>query len=178
MRPLFPLLALSSLLALACTHSQAPSAPAAPPAPAEPPATARLLPPLQLSWEQRSLTATEAVLVAHVKRLAALPMPVLLRLEVPAGATLVSGRRERVLEPNSEPGEVTETVTLSFAAVPATDLVLLADAESKAAGFHFSATYRFGREEPPPPPAAQPAGPALKKGDRALGPSVPLDQVR
>ena len=157
------------VVAVGCTHQPA----AVPAAPAEP-STSRLQAPLSASWEQRSLTSGGASLVAHVKRIAPMNMKVLVRIEVPAGAKLTTGRPQFVLPENAEASEVTEPVELTFDPVPAGDLMLRVDSESQEAGFHFFTAYRFGRAAPALPTAVQPEGPPVKKGDRNLGSSVPI----
>ncbi len=135
--------------------------------------TTRALPPVRVSWEEVSRSATEAVVLAKLERVNALAMPFVMTLEVPPGATVVSGRTRLTLLPNAEPVLVTETITFHFEAPPPGDAVLKLDGDSGAMGFHFKVPYRFGRPvHAEQPPAA--TGPAVKLGDRNLGPSIPL----
>lgn len=137
--------------------------------------TVRAESPLKVRWEQVSLTPTSARLVAHVERVNALPVPLMMRVEAPAGVTLEQGRAKVELPANDAATDVTETFTLSFTKLPETDLVLLVDGDNQAMGFHYKAVYRFGRAEPvEQPPAA--TGPALYRGGKSFGNSVPLSQ--
>lgn len=140
------------------------------PAPAEGKARA----PIALSWEERSRSDGSAVVVAHVTKKAALALPLSVRLEAPAGVTVVKGRGEWTIPADSAPGEATETYELSFAQPPAADLVLHVDGEATGLGVHLHAEYAFGRAAPVvPQPAA--TGPGAAKGGQETGPSIPLD---
>jgi hypothetical protein len=162
--------------AFACANQgPAASAPAAPPAHVQqmPEPTVRLESPVKVRWSEVSRTATAAVVVAEVERLNAVPVPLLLRVEVPAGATVKAGRVKVDLPANTEAGVVRETLELAFDATPAADLVLRVDGDTEGLGFHFQVPYRFGR---PAPEAAAPAatGPAFQKGGKSLGGTIPL----
>jgi len=138
-------------------------------------ATVRLRSPVTVRWEERARSATSAVLVAHVERFTAVPLPLVLRLEVPAGVTVVSGRTKLDLPANAEASDVTERFELAYASPPAADARLRVDGDSASAGlgFHFDVPYRFGRAEPEArPPAA--TGPTSSKGGRNFGPSIPV----
>lgn len=174
-------LAASTLLAtaLAACANQAPAAnpPAAPPAHAAhtqqmPEPTVRLESPVKVRWVERARSATAATVVAEVERLNLVPVPLLVRVEVPAGVTVKTGRTELPLPPNTEPGTVAETLELAFDAPPAGDLVLRVDGDTEGLGFHFQVPYRFGRPAPEVPvPAA--TGPTFKKGALS-GPTIPV----
>ncbi len=150
--------------------------PATTPPTAAPPAkegTVRMQSPLQVSWEKAELTPGKLRLVARVHRIAPLAVPLLVRVEAPAGATLAQGRASFTLEPNAAAFEVLEPVELTFAAVPAQDLWLKVDGETRQMGLHAAAVYRFGRPEPVAPEVPA-TGPAVQRGGKSLGPSVPL----
>lgn len=135
--------------------------------------TVRLQSPVKVRWEERSRTAAGAVLVAHVERVTAVPLPLLLRLEVPAGVKVLAGRARLELPANAEASDAAETFELAWAVTPAADARLRVDGESAGLGFHFDVPYRFGRAEPEPrPPAA--TGPSAGKGGRQFGPSIPV----
>lgn len=162
-------------LAACANPSPPPQTPATAPAHVQqmPEPTVRLESPVKVRWEERALSATGATVVAHVERLNAVPVPLLLRVEVPDGVTLKSGRKDVPLAPNAEPGTVSEVYELAFAQPPAGDLVLRVDGDTEGMGFHFQVPYRFGR---PAPEAAAPAptGPAFMKGGKSMGGTIPL----
>lgn len=135
--------------------------------------TVRLRSPVTVRWEERSRSATGAVVVAHVERFTAVPLPLALRLELPAGVTVVAGRAKLDLPANAEAGDVAEQYELAYAAPPEADAHLRVDGESAAMGFHFDVPYRFGRAAPEAKvPAA--TGPVGGKGGRSFGPSIPV----
>jgi hypothetical protein len=167
---------LAACACLACAN-QAPaaSAPAAAPAHAQqmPEPTVRLESPVKVRWTEVSRTATAATVIAEVERVNAVPVPLLLRVEAPAGATVKAGRAKVELPANPEAVVVRETYELAFDAVPAGDLLLRVDGDNEGMGFHFQVPYRFGR---PAPEATTPAatGPAFQKGGKSLGGTIPL----
>ncbi len=135
--------------------------------------TVRALSPVRVTWEEVSRTDTEAVVLAKVERVLAMDLPFTLSVDVPAGATVASGRTRLTLLPNTEAVTVTEKITFTFEATPVGDAVLGLDGDTGAMGFHFKVPYRFGRA-PPPELAPAATGPAVKKGDKNFGPSIPL----
>jgi hypothetical protein len=135
--------------------------------------TVELSAPLTVRWEEQARTEGQVRLVAHVTRVTAVGVPFEVHLDVPAGATLVYGRPSFSIPENGEADDVTEVYELSFAAVPAGDLVLRVDGEVDDMGFHVKVPYRFGRPAPSGPrPVAN--GPSSSHGGRDLGPSIPL----
>lgn len=169
-----PALALAALVGCANQSAPATAAPAAPKRVQQlPEPTVRLESPVKVRWEEVERTATAAVVVAHVERVNAVPVPLLLRVEVPAGVEVKRGTLELRLAPNPEAGTMSERYELAFTAPPAGDLVLRVDGDTDAMGFHFQVPYRFGRPAPEAPgPAA--TGPAFQKGGKNFGPSIPL----
>jgi hypothetical protein len=169
-------LASSALLAVAGCANQAPASnPPTAPAPHTqqmPEPTVRLESPLKVRWVERSRSATAATVLAEVERVNLVPVPLLMRIEVPSGVTVKAGRTELPLPPNTEPGTVAETLELAFDAAPAGDLVLRVDGDTEGLGFHFQVPYRFGRPAPEAPaPAA--TGPTFRKGALS-GPTIPV----
>lgn len=162
------LVALVLLSALGCARPRLD----APPPPAPPSDRAQL--PVRVTWEERSRGPNEAVVIAKLERLVPIDTPFTVRVEVPAGAKVTHGRTSFTVLPNTEALTVTEELTFAYEATPADDAMLLVDADTGAMGFHFKVPWRFGR---PAPAELQPklTGPALKKGDRNFGPSIPLD---
>ncbi|MEW5738523.1 MAG: hypothetical protein AB1938_06325 [Myxococcota bacterium] len=168
---------LGAALLAGCANQStpAPAPPAAPPTHAQqmPGPTVRLESPVKVRWEERARTATSAEVVAHVERLNAVPVPLLLRVEAPAGVTVKQGRTKVELPANSEAGTVSETYFFAFDATPTEDVMLRVDGDSEGMGFHFQVPYRFGRAAPEgPQPAA--TGPAFQKGGKSFGPTIPL----
>lgn len=135
--------------------------------------TVRLQSPVRVSWEERSRTDTQAVVVAKIERLNRLDMAFAVAVELPPGVKVIEGRTALNLLPNAEAVTVTEQLTLAFEAPPQGDALLKLDGDSGAMGFHSRVPYRFGRAAPAEPsPAA--TGPAPGKGDKSFGPSIPL----
>lgn len=173
------ILAGAALLA-ACANQSTPApapAPAAAPAHVQqmPEPTVRLQSPVKVQWEEVSRSGTGAVVVARVERLNAVPVPLLLRVEAPAGVSVKRGRVKVDLPPNAEAGTVSETYEVAFDAPPAGNLVLRVDGDTEGMGFHFQVPYRFGRPAPESPaPAA--TGPAFQKGGKSFGNTIPLGE--
>lgn len=167
-----PLL-VSSLVFLcaACANPKQDVAPVPPPPVRDTTVRAQL--PVRVTWEEVSRTPTEAVVLAKVVRVLGIDTPLEVSIDVPAGAKLVAGRARFTLSPNVEADTVTEPITFAYEATPTDDAVLKLDADTGAMGMHFKVPYRFGR---PPPPENPPKaiGPALKKGDKSFGPSIPV----
>jgi len=163
-----------SACALGCANQQ-PAPASAPPAHVQqlPGPTVRLQSSVRVKWTEVSRTPTSAVVVAEVERVNAVPVPLLLRVELPAGVTAKAGRAAVELPANPEAVTVRETYEFAFAATPADDVVLRVDGDSEGLGFHFQVPYRFGRPAPVgPTPAA--TGPAFQKGGKSFGATIPL----
>ena len=131
--------------------------------------------PITVTWEVVEVTATHAAVVAHIKRLVAVPYPLSVRVEVPAGATLTAGRASFDVLPNEAPDEVTEPFEVTYARQPANALMLRVSGGTRAGGVSAAVPYRFGRSEPKTQPVA-PEGESVIINGRDLGPSVPLRQ--
>ncbi len=161
------LVGLFGVLAAACAN------PSQQEKPQPPDTTVRLQSPVRVSWEEVSRGGTQAVVVAKVERLVKLDIDFLLSVELPAGVKAAEGRTQLQLLRNTEPVTITERYLLTYDAPPADDARLKLDGEAVQMGFHFNVPYRFGR---PPPPEGGPAatGPEFKRGDKSLGPSIPL----
>lgn len=130
--------------------------------------------PMRLWWEEQSLTATGATLVAHVERLNALRIPFKLQVEFPEEVKVVQGRTQFELPPNPEAIETTEKYVLTFAGPPTQDALLLVDGDAQGMGFHGKVPYRFGRPNPEEP-RVEATGPApTGKNGKPMGPSIPL----
>ena len=129
--------------------------------------------PLVVIWSEKELAAHSATLEARVEYRGRFTLPVHLAVKVPAGATLVSGPAELELPAQETATTVATEYKLSFASVPAGDLLLVADARGEASGVHAENVYRFGRPAPAPV-VPNATGPSVKLGGHDLGPSIPL----
>ncbi|MDO9017152.1 MAG: hypothetical protein Q8S73_12275 [Deltaproteobacteria bacterium] len=116
---------------------------------------------------------TRLVLVARVEQPGQLGLPLAVWVEAPDGVTQTRGPRQYTVGP-ARAGSVHET-EMEFAvdALPASDLVLVVDAQSPGAGFHARVPYRFGRPEPT---VATPTltGTPVTVGHTSAGPSVQM----
>lgn len=131
--------------------------------------------PITVTWEVIELTDTHAAVIAHIKRLAVVPYPLSVRIEVPAGATVSSGRTSFDVLRNEAPDEVSEKFEVTYPRRPANDLMLRVSGGTRAGGVSAAVPYRFGRSEPKTQPVA-PEGDSVVINGRDLGPSVPLRQ--
>ena len=155
------------LASLGCTVASSPTAPQTPaPVTTAPTAPHEIGAPVLVSWIVREEPASASrqggapghyLLSARVAQPGYLGLPLQVSVELPPGVSLVRGPARWVVQP-AAPGTVNETVLEVLApAVPADDLLLVADAQGEHAGVHAVARYRFGRPEPvaPSPPLAQ-----------------------
>jgi hypothetical protein len=135
--------------------------------------TVRLQSPLKVSWEEQSVSATQAVVLAKVERVTKLDMPFLMSVELPAGVKVLEGRTQLQLLPNTEAVTVTERLVLGYEGTPLEDAQLKLDGDAASMGFHYKVPYRFGR---PAPDESGPkaTGPEFIKAGKSLGPSIPL----
>ncbi len=95
--------------------------------------------------------------------------PVVLRVDLPPGALLVSGSPSETLAPSSHPH--TRSLRIKLERVPSADLVVRADLEGRGYGAHARAVYRFGRPEPK---LTRPASSVVVIGGRPVGKVIPL----
>jgi hypothetical protein len=95
--------------------------------------------------------------------------PVVLSVDLPPGARLISGSTSETLAPSSL--SPTRSLRIKIDRVPSADLVVRADLGGQAYGAHARAVYRFGRAEPK---LAQPAGSVVAIGGRPIGKVIPL----
>ncbi|MFZ5441860.1 MAG: hypothetical protein ACOZQL_17785 [Myxococcota bacterium] len=162
----------SLVAALALVAACASPREAAPPPPTDTTVRAQL--PVRVSWEEVSRTPTEAVVAAVVHRIGPLDTPFTVTIDVPRGARVVEGRTSFVLSPNTEALTTREKLVFSYEAPPTDDARLHVVADTGTMGFAFDVPYRFGRPAPAEP-QVDTTGPALKKGDKSFGPSIPLN---
>lgn len=167
------LCALASILVLslvAACAAAAPEATGAPPAATE---TAAPEIPVRVRWNVVSDAGGRLVVDAVVMRRASLRFPVSVRVVVPAGLTWMSGPTRFVVPADGRTGESMTRLEFSYrGAPPAGDLELVGDAGEPGVGLHATDAYRFGRTVDVKRPA--PSGPAVKIGDKDLGPAVPI----
>ena len=123
--------------------------------------------PMMVTWEQLELSSSKVRLMAHIKRLAPMPAPLNVRIEVPVIARMTIGRTAFELPPNAAADEVNEPVELTYPQMPVGDLLLRVSAVGQGGGAVAAVSYRFGR---PPldqaPPTAD--GPQVTRNGRDL----------
>lgn len=129
--------------------------------------------PAVVRWQQKSVDGGRLVLTAQVELRTRMPAPVQVRLEIPAGAKLVQGEPSFTIAPSEQPQLVEREYVFEVSGQPAEDLVLIADASTKAFGFHATDAYRFGRSETVIRPNA--SGQDIRIGNKNLGGSVPMN---
>lgn len=98
--------------------------------------------------------------------------PMVLEVEVPAGARLVEGRSVELVTDRAT--RVTRRLELALDSVPERDLVVRLDVQGGNFGAHAEAAYRFGRPEPKLPDVPRVARPIELYGG-SLGQPVKLD---
>lgn len=170
-----PVLLLAALLA-GCARAPVPaSAPGA--SPHRPGAVVAQRPetPLAVSWIVTGSEEHAVRLLARVDRRAPLAIPVKVAVQVPASATLTGGPASYVIAASDAAGVTDTAFTVSFAAVPAEDLLLTADAVGEGFGVHAVDAFRFGRA-PPEPGAPAATGQHLELNGHDYGAAVPLSR--
>ena len=115
---------------------------------------------------------SEIDLTIRLQRLWTTPDPVVLTVDLPPGALLVSGSTSETIAPTFF--AQSRTLRIKLERVPSADLVVRADLGGPAYGAHARATYRFGRPEPKLP---QPAGTVVVIGGRPVGKAIPLSST-
>lgn len=87
--------------------------------------------------------------VVNIVRPVSFATPMKLHLDVPTGATLVSGAQdETIVDPSGS--SITRKFTLRLGAIPADDLVVTLDVSDPSWGVHGVQRYTFGRADPTP----------------------------
>lgn len=129
--------------------------------------------PVSVTWETVTLTDSSAKVIAHIRRWSVLPGPLTVRLEVPSGVAMASGRTSFEVPANEHPDEVLEVFELRFEQKPQRDLVLKVNGQWPGGGLSFAVPFRFGRSEPLQPTVTATGTPLVING-RQLGPSVVL----
>jgi hypothetical protein len=137
--------------------------------------------PLVVRWVPRQEpvtfgSGTRLVLVARVEQPGYLGLPLSVSVRVPSGVVLTHGSLSYAVRPGP-PGTVHEQefVFELTGSAPSEDLLLVADAQGTAAGFHAEIPYRFGRAEP----AFQlrMTGTPLMFDHTSLGPSIDMGPI-
>jgi len=129
--------------------------------------------PLRVRWSVVSDAGGRLVVDAVVLRRAQLRFPVSIRVQIPAGLTLMSGPAKFEVPVDGQTGESVTRLEFSYqGAPPSGDLELVGDAVDPGVGIHATDSYRFGRKVDVKRP--EPTGPNVKIGDKDLGPSVPI----
>ena len=130
--------------------------------------------PVSVAWVVVAQTATGARLEAHIRRAAPVPYPLGVTLEVPEGVTVLSGHTAFDVPANASADEVVEPLELTYAHVPAKDLLLRLVGGTRAIGVSAAVPYRFGRASPTLQHVA-PSGESVVINGRDLGPSISLN---
>jgi hypothetical protein len=124
---------------------------------------------LAVKGPSRVTAPSEIELTIVLHRLWDTPDPVVLTVDLPPGARLISGATSETLAPSSQPRA--RSLRIELERVPSADLVVRADLGGRGYGAHSRAVYRFGRPEPKP---ANPAGSVVVIGGRPVGKVIPL----
>lgn len=135
--------------------------------------------PLRILLEPHGTPAAGGTLAltAHIERGANFDRPLRVVVRVPAGARAEHGPLEFDLPPSPTPRVDTVEYVFALTTVPASDLVLVADARGTGWGAHAEVPYRFGRPETAVQgPAAE--GLRVVVGGIDLGPAVSAGRRR
>jgi hypothetical protein len=112
--------------------------------------------PLQVSWVGASKAEHgQLQLTGRVHLAAPLHVPLNMSVELPPGVSLHSGPERFTIESSAKLGDHDTPFVFDLDGVPAEDIKLVADVQTKAFGLHAVDEYRFGRPEatgyrPPP----------------------------
>jgi len=137
-------------------------------------ATARLQSPITVTWEQLELSASKVRLMAHIKRVGPMNVPLAVRIELPPGARMTIGKTSFELSPNAAADEVFEPVELAYGQLPMHDLVLHVTGGGAGGGVSYAVPYRFGRTAPEQV-APKAHGPSQIINGRDMGKAISLD---
>ena len=137
-------------------------------------ATTRLQSPITVTWEQLELSASKVRLMAHIKRMGPLGVPLAVRIELPPNARMTIGKTSFELAPNAAADEVLEPVELTYGQLPMHDVVLHVTGGGQGGGVSYAVPYRFGRSAPELA-APKADGPSQVINGRDLGKSISLD---
>lgn len=133
-------------------------------------------PPVVVEWEEKSLDANSAHVIARIDRRIVLTVPVQVEVRLPEGAELDSGLSRFSIPANEEAGISEIPYVIRFPSTPKGDLELVADVQTPAFGVHAKATYRFGRPAPTDL-IKKPTGPVRRFGNVELGRAISGDDV-
>lgn len=130
--------------------------------------------PLRVRWRGASRQRGRVSVDAVVELRARLAFPLTVRVDVPRGATVVSGRTLLEVPENTEPGELVEHIEVVYAgAAPADDLTLHAVGGAIDVGVHAAVGYGFGRVQVDTQPIR--TGDSVQIAGKDLGQAVALD---
>ncbi len=180
MRRPFLLLAAVLCAPLACAqseHRSAPPTPAADPDPVQStgqqilprPPTAPFV--VNLTGPAHVAPGTEIELKLVIDRTAA-DLPLKMKVNLPAGVTLVRGSLDEQLPPGAGPVERTLVVRVG-SQMPAAPLEVTVDGGGEGFGAHATRRYRFGRPEPKLPQPGEANRPVRINGSD-IGQPIPL----
>ncbi len=127
--------------------------------------------PIQVTVRATGESEHGASLEVTITKLVALEHPLALTLRLPSGVDATPAVLTAIGE--KETGHFVQTLQLTYGAKPASDLVVVADSQGKASGYHAEVPYRFGRPVPTvPQPVRSPD--TVKMGGIPLGQPVEL----
>jgi hypothetical protein len=110
-----------------------------------------------IAGPERVAPQTEVELKVTIKRSPAVEMPLRMKLNLPAGVSLVRGKMEEVIEPGSDTTVRTVVVRVGDQ-MPGAPLEVSVDGGGPGFGAHSTRRYRWGQPEPklPQPGAVRP----------------------
>jgi hypothetical protein len=126
-----------------------------------------------LTGPARVAPQMEVELKVKIDRSPSVEMPLRVKLNLPAGVSLVRGKMEEVIEPGSGPTERTVVVRVGNQ-MPGSPLEVSVDGGGPGFGAHSTQRYRFGQPEPKLP---QPGGvrPTRLNGHN-IGEPIPISR--
>ena len=128
--------------------------------------------PMTVRFAVQSSERKKLVIAARIQRSAPIKLPVNVRLIVPPGVTIASGLERQQLPASETLGVTQLEYVLTFDAIPAQDLVVIAQLRGHGVGVTAKDVYRFGRPAPAQP-RPRPQGPDRKVGGFNFGPAIP-----
>jgi hypothetical protein len=129
--------------------------------------------PMTVEWLHQGESSGRLTLVARVNRNAPLMVPTSVRVTVPAGVQMVSGRTSWVIPGSDSTGPVDEILEFDVGEARGGEILLTADAVGANFGVHAKKGYPLGGPSQKAVVAPSTPGPSLEVGGHDFGPSVP-----